>query len=135
MGKKKFTEEQIKTLLQNPNIIKCSEKSISYSKEFKINAIKQYYQGLTPREIFKQAQFNLKLIGFETPKSCLKDWRKIFKNHGNQGLLIENRGKIKSKGRTKIKWENDKEKIKYLEAEVAYLKAENNFLAKLRKKS
>jgi len=39
------------------------------------------------------------------------------------------------KGRPKTNWQNDKEKIKYLETKIAYLKAENDFLAKLRKKS
>ena len=31
------------------------------------------------------------------------------------------------------KFKNEKEKLRYLEAQVAYLKAENAFLAKLRK--
>jgi hypothetical protein len=35
-------------------------------------------------------------------------------------------------GRPKTKNLSDKEKIEYLETKVAYLKAENDFLAKLR---
>lgn len=133
MSKRIFTKQQIKALLQNPNIERCSEKSISYRKNFKILAINKYCKGLPPNEIFKQAQFDINMIGRETPKRCLHDWRKVFKAKGAQGLSVETRGK--SGGRPKVKWSNDKEKLKYLEAEVAYLKEENRFLARLRKKS
>lgn len=40
MSKRIFSEEQIKELLQNPNVEKCSEKSIGYKKEFKLSASK-----------------------------------------------------------------------------------------------
>jgi transposase-like protein len=135
MSKRIFTPEQIKELLQNPNVAKCSEKSITYSKEFKVAAVKQYHQGLPPNGIFRQAMFNIALIGSETPKSCLQGWRKVLKNKGLGELSIETRGRGKSGGRPKVNWQNDKDKIKYLETEIAYLKAENDFLAKLRKKS
>ncbi len=134
MSKRIFAEEEIKILLQNPNVEKCSQKSITYNKKFKIEAVKKYYEGLSPNEIFKRAQFNIDLIGRKTPGWCLQGWKRIFKKKGNQGLSVETRGKWGG-GRKKAKWENDKEKIRYLEARVAYLKAENDFLAKLRKKS
>lgn len=127
-----LSEEQIKALLQNENVAKCSDKSITYHKDFKIEAIKKYQEGLPSLEIFKQAKFDIDLIGRETPGSCLKRWRRVFKDKGIEKLSIETRGK--GGGRPKTNWSNEKEKIRYLEAEVAYLKAENAFLAKLRKK-
>lgn len=135
MSKRIFSEEQIKELLQNRNVAKCSEKSISYHKDFKILAIKEYHEGLSPNEIFRHAKFDINMIGSKTPKRCLQGWRRIFKDKGIQKLSIETRGKSKGGGRPKTNWSNEKEKIKYLEAENAYLKAENDFLAKLRKKS
>jgi len=90
---------------------------------------------LPPIAIFKRAGFDIDVIGRETPKNCLKDWRKIFREKGLQELAVENRGRGKGGGRPKTNWSNDKEKIKYLETKIAYLKAENDFLAKLRKKS
>lgn len=134
MSKKRFTKEQAKALLKNPNVGRCSEKSISYGKDFKIAAVKDWRKGLPPQEIFRQAGFDIKLIGNETPKQCLNRWRKVFKEKGEEGLKNDDRGKAGGR-KKKIKWHNDKEKITYLEAEVAYLKAENDFLAKLRKKS
>jgi len=133
MSQRIFNEKQIKVLLQNPNVERCSEKSISYSKDFKINAVKEYHEGLPASEIFKQAGFNVDMIGRKTPKWCLKRWLKTFRTKGIKNLSIESRGK--GGGRPKTNWSNEKEKIKYLEAENAYLKEANRFLAKLRKKS
>jgi len=133
MSKRIFSKEEIETLSQNPNVSKCSEKSITWSKDFKISAVRQYQDGLPAQEIFRQAGFNIDLVGHETPRMCLKCWRKIFKDKGWSGLKVETRGK--GGGRPKINWTNDKEKMRYMEAQIAYLKAENDFLAKLRKKS
>jgi len=135
MSKRIFSQEEIKILLQNENITGCSDKSIAYKKDFKILAVKKYQEGLSASEIFKQAGFNVSLIGGTTPKDCLRRWKKIFKIKGNTGLETDARGKGHSGGRPKTNWTNEKEKIKYLETENAYLKAENDFLAKLRKKS
>ncbi len=136
MGKRIFTPDQIKELLQNPNVANCSEKSISYHKDFKVSAVNKYHEGMSSSWIFRGANFNLNLIGRKTPKRCLQRWLKIFRKKGEAGLETDNRGQHKSGGRPKdIKHLSDKERLKYLEAEVAYLKAENSFLAKLRKKS
>ena len=135
MSKRIFSEEQIKELLQNPNVERCSDKSITYQKNFKVLAIKKYHEGLSPNAIFREAEFNLDIIGRATPKSCMLGWRRVFKQKGIQELSIETRGRGKGGGRPKTNWSNKKEKIRYLEAQVAYLKAENDFLANLRKKS
>jgi len=135
MGKRIFTAEQVADLLKNPNVIKCSPKSISYAPEFKVWAVKQYNEeGLPAAAIFKAAGFDLKLIGKNVPKNCLGDWREVFAGKGAVGFEVENRGKTKGKGkgRPKTKGLTDQDKIQRLEAHVAYLKAENDFLAKLR---
>jgi hypothetical protein len=135
MSKRVFNKKQMDKLLQNPNVNKCSEKSISYSKSFKVKAVKEWETGISPKEIFKQAGFDLNVIGPTIPKDSLKRWRQTFREKGEHGLKNDKRGKSKNGGRKNLKWKNDKEKIKYLEAEVDYLKAENDFLVKLRKKS
>lgn len=132
MSKRIFTKEQIETLKRNPNVKNCSERSILYSKDFKIKAVKQYEEGLTGREIFDKAGFDLKIIEKDTPKGCLKRWNKIYKKKGIAGLEKDFRG-ITGGRRKKIEI-IEKDRIKRLEAEVAYLKAENDFLIKLRAK-
>jgi transposase-like protein len=136
MSKRIFTKEQIATLLQNPNVAGCSPKSISWRKNFKVLAMRKYHEGLPPSEIFRQARFDINMIGHETPKQCLRRWRKIFKDKGEAGLKTDGRGQNKAGGRPKnLANLTDEEKLKRLEAEVAYLKEENRFLAKLRKQS
>lgn len=132
MSKRIFTKEQIETLKSNPNVKNCSERSISYSNDFKTKAVKQYEEGMIPKEIFKIAGFDWKIIGKDTPKECLRGWNRIYRQKGIIGLQIENRGR--SGGRKKKKEIIEKDRIKRLEAEVAYLKAENDFLIKLRVK-
>ena len=131
MYKNMFTQEQIEQLLTNKNVVRCTPKSITYHPDFKIRAVKQYYEeDIPPAEIFIQAGFNLATIGVKTPKECLSRWRRIFRTKGAARLLEDKRGK--KGGQLKTKDLTDKEKIEYLEVKVAYLKAENDFLAKLR---
>lgn len=85
--------------------------------------MKSITKGLTPFGIFRQAGFDISMIGRETPGDCLYRWR-------NQRTIRQKRERPKSKDKI-----TDKEKLKYLETENAYLKAENDFLIKLRKKS
>ena len=131
MSKRIFTKEQIELLLENTHVASCTEKYVEYRKEFKQSAIKQYYEhNLTPCEIFKLAGFNTELIGKDNPQRCLKRWRKIFKLKGENGLSMNAKGRKK-----KIPKDiTDKDRIKRLEAEVLYLKAENDFLVELRAK-
>lgn len=132
MSKRIFNEEEIETLKSNPNVKNCSERSISYSNNFKIKAVKQYEEGMTPKEIFNIAGFDWKIIGKDTPKGCLRSWKRVYKKKGIIGLQTETRGR--GGGRKKKIEFIGKDRIKRLEAEVAYLKAENDFLIKLRAK-
>ncbi len=133
MNRRIFTKEQINEMLKNKNVARCSEKSITYHKNFKIEAVQRYQNnGISANQIFKEAGFNLDVIGKEVPKDCLYDWIKVVRIKGIDGLSKESRG---GPGRRhSLKNLTDKERIKYLETQVAYLKAENDFLAKLRKK-
>jgi transposase-like protein len=131
MSKRRFTEAQIAELSKNKNVSRCSDKSITYSKEFKVRAVKQYYENcLSPRMIFKEAGFDLALIGSNIPDQCFCRWKRVYNFRGVERLSTETRGK--GGGRPKTKGLTDADRIKRLEVENAYLKAENDFLAKLR---
>lgn len=135
MSKRIFTREQIEELLQNKYVSACSERSITYHKDFKVSAVKKYQEGMPASEIFKEAGFNIALIGSDIPSACVRRWRKTFKEKGDAGFIKEMRGGPgrQPHGKKDMADLSEKEKLKYLEAEVAYLKAENAFLAKLRK--
>ena len=133
MSKRRFSEAQVAELLKNKNVARCSDKSITYSKEFKIQAVKRYYEdGCSPSLIFEEAGFDRKIIGSDSPDTCLWRWRTTYKTKGANGLNIESRGSGHNGGRPKTKGMTDTERIKRMEIEIAYLKAENDFLAKLR---
>ena len=126
-----FTQGEIAELRRNKNISKCSSKSITYSNQFKLNAVKQYYKdGYSPNMIFKKAGFNLAIIGKDRYKSSLRLWKKIYNEKGEEWLMKENRG-VSGKRKKKIEFKSDKEKIEYLETKIKYLNAQNDFLAKL----
>ena len=126
-----FNPEQIKELLNNKNVDRCSSKSITYSKQFKVWAVKKYYDdGYSPSMIFREAGFNLEVIGKSRPKICLKQWKKIYNHKGKDGFSQENRGR--SKRKPKMKFKSKDEEIEYLKTKIAYIDAENDFLAKLR---
>jgi transposase-like protein len=135
MKHKHLNQGQITELLQNSCIVKCSPKSISYSNDFKLLAVQQYAEGMTSSQIFNQAGLNQELVGEDRAKECLRNWRRIVKLRGLDALRTENRGLTKgNKGRPKTKGLTDAELIKRLKIEVAYLKAKNDFLVKLRAK-
>jgi len=134
MSKIVFTREQAEQLSSNENVVRVG-KTIVYSSAFKIKAVKLYNEeGLTSGEIFRQAGFDMDVIGKWKPKTRLKAWNDIYRTKGEAGLKTEVRGHSGRRGRPKTKSLNDAERIKYLEAQVAYLKKENDFLAKLRAK-
>ncbi|MEI7498663.1 MAG: HTH domain-containing protein [Candidatus Falkowbacteria bacterium] len=134
MKQPKFNAEQITALLENKHVTKCSTKAITYAKAFKVLAVQQYAEGMTATQIFRAAGLPPELVGEHTAKSQLKIWRNTFRLCGEAGLLTEMRGQATGsrRGRPKTSDMTDADRIKRLEIEVAYLKAKNDFLVKLR---
>jgi transposase-like protein len=132
MKRNALTKNQINELLKNVNVQSCSSVSITYTKAFKLQAIARYAQGSTMKEIFREAGLDIDLIGKEQPKECLHRWNRLFRSKG-EIALTEQRGK-NARSKPSKKGITDADKIQKLEAEVAYLKAENDFLTKLRAK-
>jgi transposase-like protein len=125
-----FTQKQVEILLQNKQVNRCTPKSISYSTNFKLQAIKRYYDdGYSPSMIFEEAGFDIDIIGKERSQSALKRWRKAY-TKGGKKLLADTRGRSAKKKQQGFK--NKDKQIEYLETKVQYLNAENDFLAKLR---
>ena len=70
-----FTEENMKRLEANPNVLHFSETNITYKPEFKLAAVQAREKGLTPVELFIRAGFDLNVIGNKKPKNSLKRCR------------------------------------------------------------
>jgi hypothetical protein len=118
-----FTPKDRKDLESNPNVLKVTNSNVAYTPGFKAKALKLRQEGKTPSEIFRDAGINLSLFGEDYAKKCLMRWNKMSEAEG--GLKTERRG-AKATGRPKGL------KFKSADEEIAYLRAENDFLKKLR---
>ena len=130
MSKRNFSEVEQQILIENPNVKKISRKAITYSPDFKVYAVNENLNGKTPIMIFEEAGFNLEMIGRDKPSECLKRWRKTYKSFGEEELLRETRGKDAT-GRPRSSNMTDTEKLKRAEAKIKYLEAELDFIKKL----
>ena len=98
-----------------------------FTKEFKEKAIELKRQGIDPNEIFQNEGIDIKGKQKDYAIKLINRWK------GNKQI----KRKLDSKEVVllkKIKKQESDKKIEYLEAQVAYLKAENDFLASLPKK-
>lgn len=130
-----FSGEILAKLRQNPCVFSCTERSINYTSEFKRRALELHAQGMSAKHIWEQAAFDITVWKKDYFVSTLKDWRRIVKKYGVEGLsrlggVQYDRGKSNKNEEVRI----DSDKLKRLELEVRYLKAENDFLARLRAK-
>ena len=128
MSKKIFSDIEVTKLSRNKNISKVSTKAITYTFEFKKKFIDEYKIGKLPRVIFEEADFDVDILGIKRVETSSKRWRKAFKDNGELGLIDARKT---SSGRPMKRELTDLEKIKRLEAQIEYLKIENEFLKKL----
>jgi len=124
MNGKTFTSQQIEELRKNKNVARCSNQRVRYSRDFKAAAVKRYREGrLTAVEIFEAAGFDLAVIGKRRPNKLMYQWRKALWAKNGDGSVFT--GGVDKK----IRSGNG---IGMLKARIAYLEAENDFLAKMR---
>jgi len=122
-----FSKGEILRLRQNPCVFSCTENSVNYTYEFKKRALELHKEGVTAREIWKRSGFEVDKWKPYYFRSTIRDWKKIVKKNRREGLLKPG-GIQYDRG----PGDTPKDKIKRLELQVEYLKAENNFLAELR---
>lgn len=129
MNRRILTKEQIKKLSQNKNVSRCGSKSVRYTKEFKKTAIQQYNEeGLAAVAIFESAGFDLEVIGKRMPNKLMHQWNKVFRMRMAKLLSQEERLPMETVRKRIISGRE----FRTLKAKVAYLTAENDFLAELR---
>lgn len=131
MADRLFDADARARLLQNKNVRRVSETTITYCPEFKVEAVRANLAGKPPQVIFVDAGFDLDLIGHEIPYRCLMRWRAVFKQRGEEGLRNDQRGR-RSTGRPLERELTVEEKLRRAEARVRYLEEENELLKKFR---
>lgn len=128
MTKRLLTKKEQEQLKQNPNVKAVSEKTITYTDEFKRHFIVENENGKLPREIFEESGLNVDLIGMGRIKTAGKRWRAAYRKAGVEGL--QDTRKTNS-GRPLERELTLEEKIARLEAKNRLLEAENELLKKL----
>lgn len=138
MNKHYFTDEELEVLRKNPNIAHCSNKSITFTPEFK-HAFATAVKAKEKRTefILKEMNIPIDIIGMSRFRWSAASW----KNRSIEDLAIERRGcpgvpkpgsGRKKKSIQDIAAMSDKERIEYYEARCAYLDEENDFFAEAR---
>lgn len=126
MSKRTFSKEEIETLRKNKYVKRVSEKGITYTDEFKHQAIEQSEKGLMSTEIFEQAGFNLSIIGRKRAQDSLDRWKRAYQDTGVMGLRDrrkENTGRpLERELSLEEKLEREKAKRKFLEVQLEFLK-------------
>ncbi|WP_342746181.1 HTH domain-containing protein, partial [Trichococcus palustris] len=78
MSKLTFTPSQVQILKENQYVKNVSDKSITYTDEFKRHFISETLNMKTTKQIFIEAGFDPEMIGDDRIKSFAKKWRKRY---------------------------------------------------------
>ena len=131
-----FNDEQQKQLRANHWVKSVTEKSISFTEDFKVYFINEYNLGKLPKQIFKAAGFDINMLGDKRIEQCTARYKKQNKRiEGFHDTRANNSGRRIGK-ELSIEEENEllkKQNIK-LQQELEFLK-KMEFLARQAKKS
>lgn len=85
MSKITFSSNDIDILNKNTNVLRVSEKTITYTDEFKRNFIEKYLRGKLPHVIFEEAGFDLNMIGY---KCAEKSAARCLIAYNQNGIIV-----------------------------------------------
>ena len=128
MSKVIFNDKQIKVLAKNPNVLRVSDKAITYSEEFKNKFIVENSKGILPRKIFEENGFDIEIIWLKRIEQSAARWKKKYADMGVLGLKDSRTG---NSGRPLLRELTTQEEIERLKAKISLLEIENEFLKKL----
>ena len=89
MGRGYLTRDEIRTLKQNPYVEYVNENRITYSEDFKLLFVKEYFNGKKPMNIFRDAGFDIKILGSKRIERASARWREANAS-GSLGKKFEN---------------------------------------------
>lgn len=86
MSKITFSIKEINTLQKNSNVHRVSDRSITYTDDFKNRFIDEYLAGKFPRQIFVENGFDVDVIGIKRIEQSASRWKKAYEKNGLIGL-------------------------------------------------
>lgn len=131
-----FDEEQQKQLRANHWVKSVTEKSISFTEDFKVYFINEYNLGKLPKQIFKDAGFDINMLGDKRIEQCTARYKRQNKRiEGFHDTRANNSGRRMGK-ELSIDEENEllKKQNAKLQQELEFLK-KMEYLARQAKKS
>lgn len=87
MTKITFSTKEINILQKNPNVHRVSERSITYTDDFKNRFIDEYLTGRFPRQIFTENGFDVDIIGIKRIEQSASRWKRAYEKNGLIGLM------------------------------------------------
>lgn len=118
------------TLEKCPSVERVNETQVIFTKKFKSSAVKNYKAGKSPSEIFLSAGLSPKLFLRSYCTKSIIRWSKNFAQYGSE--IKERRGRPKGlTGSSKLVTHKNPKTRAEVQARLAYLEAENDFLKKL----
>lgn len=128
MSKKFFTEIEIQRLKRNIYVKNVSSKSITYTDEFKSYVIAEIAKGISSKEIFVSAGFDVEIVGEDRINNAVRRWKRAYREKGVMGL----RDNRKSNSGRPLEREMTKDDIiRHQQAEIEYLREELELVKKL----
>ena len=131
-----FNDEQQKQLRTNRWVKSVTEKSISFTEDFKVHFINEYNLGKLPKQIFKDTGFDINMLGDKRIEQCTARYKRQNKRiEGFHDTRANNLGRRTGK-ELSIEEENEllKKQNAMLQQELEFLK-KMEFLARQAKKS
>ena len=95
-----YTDEEIRVLLSNPNVVRIRNKSqILYKNSFKLWAVKEKlsHGEKTAKEIFTEGKFDVNMLDDRTPQKRLNSWMKKYKIFG-EDYFSDSKSHYQTKG-------------------------------------
>lgn len=133
MASKKFTQEEMDIIRQNPYIVSVSPTKLTYSLAFKEFSLAKAEQGFKSTEIFHMAGLDPELMGKPRMKAALKKFKLEAKSP--EGLR-EPKGKSRDEriadfAKTDLEKKHTKTAIRELQQRVVHLEQQIEFLKKI----
>ena len=128
-NQRKFTEEEIRILVDNPYTYRVTDTTIRFTLAFKEEFLKRYKEGHSPKQIVKDLGYSVDILGARRVEG-LRDH--IIKESLSEAGLHEGTlfSKIKPSARDYTTLPESKA-IEYRQHELLYLRQEVEFLKKI----
>ena len=75
MAQKKFSAEDIHTLMSNPYVMDANDSRILYTPEFKRLFMEEYLAGKGPTQIFRESGFDPRMLGGKRIERAAARWK------------------------------------------------------------